>query len=480
MTLARLWAFLAVGLPVLATLIANLSAVDLAYHLRAGGIFLDTGQVPTTDTFTFTASGATWVNQQWGAQAILAAVYRIAGWTGLTLLRAALVGLTFGCLFEACRRRGLDLRRAAWLTLAAFIVAAVALALRPQLLGMALLAVTILLVADRQAHPRRVWAVPLIVLVWANVHGSFFLGPVVLGLAWLEDLHDRVPGRHRMLGLALVSAAAALVNPFTIGVWGYALGLSTNGFVTSRISEWQPTTLRTIPGMLFFGSVAIVVMLLVRRGRATPWPTLAWLAVFAAIGTYAIRGVAWWPLGAAVAVAGVLAADARAARERGSAPARTRPERSSPINFVLAGLIMLGCIVLVPIWRPVDARLGLGAPAGVVGDAPAGITEHLRSVVRSGDRILNPQPWGSWFELAFPDATVALDSRIEVFPAQAWDDYDTVRRGGDGWQAILARWDPDWVVATGEEDAFVARLETAGWTTAYEDDDGTVLSSDRR
>ena len=90
MTLGRLWAFLAVGLPVLAALIANLSAVDLAYHLRAGEMFLDTGRIPTTDTFTFTASGATWLNQQWGAQAILAVVYRLFGWTGLTLLRAAL------------------------------------------------------------------------------------------------------------------------------------------------------------------------------------------------------------------------------------------------------------------------------------------------------------------------------------------------------------------------------------------------------
>ena len=56
MTLSRLWAFLAVGLPVLAALLANLSSVDLAYHLRAGQMILDTGRIPTTDTWTFTAA----------------------------------------------------------------------------------------------------------------------------------------------------------------------------------------------------------------------------------------------------------------------------------------------------------------------------------------------------------------------------------------------------------------------------------------
>ena len=476
MTLTRLWTFLAIGLPVLATLIADVSAVDLAYHLRAGGMTLDTGQIPTTDTFTFTASGAAWLNQQWGAQVLLATVDRLAGWTGLTILRATLVGFTFGCLYAIGRRRGLEVRRAAWLTLGAFIVSAVALALRPQLIGMALLAATLFLVVDRRAHPGRLSVVPLIVLAWANVHGSFFLGPVVVGLAWLEDVHERVERPHRTLAIAIASAAAALVNPFGPAVWGYAVGLTTNTFVTSRISEWQPTTLRTIPGMLFFGSVALTVVLLARRGRPTPWPTLAWLGVFAAIGTYAIRGVAWWPLGAATAVAGLLATDLAAARSTAGPPDPSRPpreERSSPVNVVLAALIVAAGVVLLPVWRATDSRLG--APAGVVGDAPAGITAALRAAVKPGDRILNPQPWGSWFELALPQATVALDSRIELFPAQVWDDYETVRSGGDGWQAILERWNPTFVVATDDEDELVARLHLAGWITAYADGDGTVL-----
>jgi hypothetical protein len=470
MTLARLWAFLAVGLPIFAALIANLSTVDLAYHLRAGGITLDTGRIPTTDTFSFTAPGAAWLNQQWSAQVILAAVYRIAGWTGLVLLRASLVGVTFGCLFLACRVRGLDIRRAAWLTLAAFIVAAVALALRPQLIGMALLAVTLVLVAGRRAHPRRLWAVPIIVLAWANIHGSFFLGPVVLGLAWLEDINDGIPNRHRTLVVAAVAAGAALVNPFTVAVWGYAIGLSTNSQVTGRISEWQPTTLRTVPGILFFGSAGLVAVLLARRGRATAWPVLAWLAVFATIGAYAIRGVAWWPLGAVIAVAGLLAAS--------PGVGGGRRERSSPLNVVIVGLIAAVCVALLPVWRPIDRRVD--APSGAVGDAPPGITAALRTIVQPGDRILNPQAWGSWFELALPTATIAVDSRIELFPASVWDDADVIRHGGDGWEAILNSWAPTIVVTVDDEAALRGRLAAAGWTAVYTDKDGAILTRDGR
>ena len=475
MTLGRLWAFLAVGLPVLGTLIANLSAVDLAYHLRAGELLLATGRIPTTDTFTFTAAGATWLNQQWGAQAILAAVFRIGGWSGLVLLRAFLVGVTFGCLFAACRRLGLDIRRSAWLTLAAFVISAVALALRPQLFGMTLLAITLLIVADRRRHPRLVWVVPAIVLVWANVHGSFFLGPIVLGLAWLEDVRSRVASPHRLLVVAAVAAIAAAINPFGPGVWAYAVGLSTNALVTNRITEWQPTSLRSVPGMLFFGSVALVAVLIARRGRRVGWPSLLWLGFFAAIGTYAIRGVAWWPLGAVIAVAALLVREPDdESANRPERPDRSeRLERSSPLNVVVAGLIAVVCVLFLPVWRPIDARVQ--APAGVVGDAPPGITQALRTIVKPGDRIFNPQAWGSWFEFALPDGLYAIDSRIEVFPASVWDDYEAVREGTDGWQATLARSTANVVVATDDEDAFVARLVAAGWRDVYHDDDGTVL-----
>jgi hypothetical protein len=469
--MARLWGFLAVSMPVLAALIAGLSTVDLAYHLRAGAIIWDTGTIPATDTFTFTAAGTTWMDQQWLAQVILAGVERVAGWSGLAILRAALVGVAFGFLLAACRARGLDLRRAAWLTILAFFVSAVALALRPQLFGMALFALTLWLVADRRAHPGRLWAVPVIVLVWANVHGSFFLGPVVLGLAWLEDVHDRHPAARRTIAIGAISVLAAFITPFGPSVWVYALGLTTNSLVTSRITEWQPTTLRSVEGVAYFASVALVVTLIARRGRPTPWPTLAWLAVFAFIGAYAVRGAAWWPLGAVIAVAGLLVAAPPSESESDPRPARR--ERPRPLNTVVVALLVIVSVGLLPVWRPVDARIG--APVGVVTDAPAGITAAIRDLARPGDRILNPQPWGSWFEYALPDNAVAIDSRIEVFPVEVWDDYERVRSGGEGWLSTIADWRVAIAVAGARETGFRDRLLAARWRDVYHDEDGTVL-----
>ena len=467
MSLRHLWAFLAVALPVLAALIAPLPATDLTYHLRAGEEILTTGRIPAVDTWTFTIAGEQWLDQQWGAQVILTAVYRVTGWTGLVLFRAALVGLIAATIFELCRRQGTGVRTAAWLALGAFAVSAPALALRPQLIAMALFVLTLFLVVDRVAHPRRLWLVVPIAVLWANVHGSFFLAPAVLGLAWIADLAERSPRRHLALAVAVVTIVACCLTPFGASVWVYAAQLGANPAVTGLISEWQSTSLRDISGVLFYGSALLVATYLARRGQPTPWPTLLWLGFFFVIGAYAARGIAWWPFAAVAALAPLIAADRVAVEER--EPETPRAMRRA--NAFVAGAIVVACVALLPVWRPTDPDLRV--PQGVLSQAPPGLTAAIRDAAAPGERLLVPQPWASWFEFATPDLTVAVDSRIELFPNDVWSDYLRVTQGAEGWEDVLAAWAPTLVIAA--DDAFKARLAALGWTELHADDDGSVM-----
>jgi hypothetical protein len=293
----------------------------------------------------------------------------------------------------------------------------------------------------------------------------------VVGLAWLEDVHDRAPGARRTLAVAVASVVAACLTPSGPAVWSYAVGLSVNPLITGRITEWAPTSLRDIPGMLFFGSVLLVVVLIARRGRQTAWSTLLWLGVFVAIGVYAIRGVAWWPLAAVAAIAGTLLTEPAPRPDR---PPRTDPPLMRGLNVVVAGAIVAVCVALLPVWRPLDPDLQ--APSGVVGHAPPGITAVLRETGRPGDHVLNPQTWGSWFEFELPDLLVAVDSRIEIFPLEVWQDIDGVTAGVEGWQQTLDDWGVSIVVAASpKQDPMAARLVANGWREIHRDTDGAVL-----
>ncbi len=466
MSLRALWAFLAVALPVLASLLAPLSTVDLAYQLRAGADILATGGIPTVDTWTFTMAGAPWVDQQWGAQVILGVVEATGGWVGLAAFRAALVGVIVGGTALVGLRRGLDVRTSAILALVAFIVTAPALALRPQLLGMVCFVAVVLLVVDRREHPRRLWLVPVVVALWANLHGSFFLGPLVVGLAWLEDVHDRWPAASRTLLVTAISALAACLTPFGPLVWVYAASLTSNPSVTARITEWQPTSLRDVPGLLFFASALAIVVLISRSGRRVPWPTLAWLGVFFLIGVYAQRGVAWWPMAAVTAIAGTLVAPRGARRVTETLTMRR-------LNALVAGVVVLVSLLALPSAR--TALPGSLVPADGVSPAPAALTASLRDLTGPGDRVLNPQSWGSWFEYAVPDVLVAVDSRIELFRPAVWETYESIIAGRDGWQRALAEWRVTHVVVEAGETGFLERLVAAGWDVVHEDADGALL-----
>ncbi len=472
LTLPELWAFLAVALPVVAALLAPLSTVDLAYQVRAGQLMVDQGAILRADPFTFTAAGLPWLNQQWGAQLVLGTLYDIGGWGLLAALRALLVGIVFGLTYRSCRDGGASRRAAAWLTLAGFGVSAVALGMRPQLVGMALFALTVWLVAGRRRDPRRLWLVPLIVVAWANLHGSFFLGPAVLGFAWLQDRWDRVARADRTLAVALVSVAATAANPWGFGVWQYAVGLTLDPTIRQLVTEWEVTTPLMFVGAVFYLSVAgAALALVIRWPSPVPWPALVWLAGLVAIGIYAQRGVVWWALGAPPALAVVLFTRTRA---DGAVAAVSRAERRSVVNGVLALAIVVAGTLALPWWRAAAPAEG---PLPLLADAPTRITQVVQVLATPADRLFVPQPLGSWFELAVPQAPVFVDSRIELFPTTTWDDYLAVSSGQPGWRAILDRWSVTIVVVVPDEQPGLLRglRGDAAWRIAHEDDDGLVF-----
>ncbi len=204
-------------------------------------------------------------------------------------------------------------------------------------------------------------------------------------------------------------------------------GLSTNPPSRRGSPSGSRPRCATCPASLFFGSAMAVVALIARRGTTTAWPTLAWLAVFFVIGAYAIRGVAWWPLGAVAAIAGVLVTGpaVRPGRARHGPRMMRRAQRRRS-----RGRSCSSASPSLPVWRPLDPALG--APQGVVGRSRRpGSPPRCATLARPGDRLFNPQPWGSWFEFALPDLPVAIDSRIELFPTSVWDTYDSIVSGGE-------------------------------------------------
>lgn len=536
MSLGQLWSFLGVALPALAALLVPLPAVDLAYQLRAGAGILDFRGIPDVDTWTFTVQGVPWLDQQWGAQALLAGVFELGGWTGLALLRAALVAATFLLLGTTLRSMGCARRPAAVLSLLGFIVASPGLALRPQLFAIVLFAATMAILAGRRVHPRRLWLIPPIAVAWANLHGSFPLVVVLVALGWLDELTraraaEAMPAPSRPVtnmpppvirrttgadrtaplrepsrpesscvlgstGLALlgaISAAVTLATPFGIDTWRYVANLAANPAVAGQVSEWRPPWPLDPGGALFYASLLVVVVVAGLRLRADAFRVraatiapFATLLAFGALGLATGRGLAWWALVAPVGAATLAHDGALAARlPRLLEPARIlfrdsppgRSTRTTRLNGVIAALLVVAAVALLPAWRPAGPA---GVPVGTLSHAPQGVAAELRALraggaLEVGDPVWNPQAWGSWLEWSVPGFYYAVDSRIEIFPAVLWTDVEVIASGAAGTLSTLDEYGVAAVVQTADQGALEAALgASASWRLAYRDVDGAI------
>ena len=523
-TIGQLWAFLGVFLPALASLLVPMPAVDLAYQLRAGADILAGHGIPTVDTWTFTVAGTPWLDQQWGAQAILAAVFGVLGWTGLAVLRAALVATTFWLVLGAIRsawsiasvRAGgsaiaSSSRTATLITLGFFAVAAPALALRPQLFAIVLFAATLRILVERSQHPRRLWLVPVMAAAWANLHGSFPLVVVLAALAWLDEIsllrvppppgHPHPRLRRRLLGstglaiIAGVSALATLVNPSGFDVWGYVRDLAADPAITSVISEWRPPSPLDPAGLVFYASLVVVVGVVAFRFRSDQGrPSARFIGpivsvvVFGLLGVVTGRGLAWWAIVAPVAMVqlqpGLKLADVRVGklptlRARTAREASASENRRSPLNAAVVVVLALAAVLLLPLWRPAGPA---GVPALTLTYAPQGIAGELAHLIDRGSlprgaRVWAPQTWGSFLEWAVPEVRVAIDSRVELFPPPVLIDTDEVAGGGTGWLSTLTVRRVDALVLS-TDDATVSKLQELDrspmWKRVYGDDDGTI------
>ncbi len=468
-TRGGLFTLLAVFLPAVASLLAPVLTGDISYQVAAGQMMLESGRVLDTDPFTFTVPGEPWINQQWGASIIFAVVYDATGWLGLLLMRAVLIGIAFGLVFSACRAYDANRMVASLVTMAAFVVAATNLALRSQMFGVVSFAAVLAILAWRRKHPWLLWLIPLVMIFWANTHGSFFMGWLAIGLAALEDIVARRRLALVTVSVGVLSVLATLVHPWGLEMWRYVVELSSNPLIAALVTEWQAPTLRTPTGFFFFISVVVVVALLLVRGRVLSWLQLAWLGGLVLLSLMAVRNVVWWAIGAAPLVATLVSGLEFRGRRLGD-PALDAPRGVG--YTAIAGLAGVLALAALPVWKPIDPMYG---PQDVVRYAPQGVTDTLLAEAAPGEHLFAEQKWGSWFEQTLPGVPVMVDTRIELFDREIWADYLHVQAGRADWAEILEHWDVSLVAITADNDQLRPFLdEHPGWDLRFEDDEGLV------
>ncbi len=249
---------------------------DTLWHLAAGDWILRHRAVPSVDPFSWTFGGADWHAHEWLAELLMQLAFRAGSWSGLLVLFGLAAGLTLGLLAHHLGRWLAPVPTVAVSALAAACIGPSLLA-RPHLLALPLLELWtawLLIGRERGRPPLRLL---LLMPVWANLHGSFVLGLLLLAAFALEQAIRRGRSAWPWCTLLLAAAAAACLQP-----WGWRGLLFPVQLLSLRqlgaIREWQPTDFATMPP-IELALLAVLFICLTRGVRVSVLRALILLAV---------------------------------------------------------------------------------------------------------------------------------------------------------------------------------------------------------
>lgn len=479
LSLRRVYVLITSALVAFAALVRPIPPNDFWFHLATGRLILDSGAIPTVDTFSHTQAGAAFFNQSWLAQVVLYGLHRAGGIPMVLIAHAALLVLAYGLFLWLCLRRSARTRLSVLLVLGVVLPASVMnWTVRPQSLALPLFAVFFVLLeryrldcGDEQHDTRAwLWPLPLLMVVWVNVHGSFVLGGVLLGLVLVAEATKRGTLRYpaltwrawrRLLGWSVVTAMAMLANPRGIEVVGYVTNLLTTPAVRDLITEWAPPTIGSLTGAPFFAA-AIVVFVVAMYARQPPDLTdLLVILAFFALGLSGTRNAVWFAM---------VAAPFAAAQGRTLFHNREDRDPGSPAMNVAISAGVLALVLAVLPWTKPHL---LPDPAGrlLTEDTPVAAVETLRADPSPPARLVNGLAAGSYLTWALPGQPVFIDPRIELYPLAQIQDYFTLSQGRDV-NRLLDRYDVDGALLSWSEEAPLIEIlkDDPEWATVYEDD----------
>lgn len=468
---------------------------DTGWHIRTGEWILAQGAVPRHDLFSFSKPGGEWFAWEWLSDVLLAAVHRWAGLPGVALAAALLIALVFTVLHRFLLRRGADVLVATAVTLSAAYASSVHWLARPHLVGWALgLAFYWILEETPVERSTILWLVPLTAL-WANLHGSFVLGVMLVALYGAGELAraalaagDDAParrrealGRARRYGLAaLACAAASLLNPYLFRVHLHIFAYLRDSYIHDHITEFfspnfHAPTARFFEALLLLGVVA--ALWAVRRGR---YAQAALVLLFAHFSLVSARHIPLYVLFAAPLVADALTATLAARRAPalpgwlsglldsvGRFSEDIRRIELAPRYHALSGLAVL--LVVATLGAPGQQFHPRFHPRHF----PVGAVDYLE---KSGFRgnIFSTDQWSSYLIYrAFPRVRVFMDGRSDYYGPKLGELYLNLMSVHYTWHQTLDGYGVRAVLLPVDSGLAGALKESSQWKVAY--DDGVAI-----
>ena len=466
---------------------------DLWGHLAYGRLIVGMKSLPTTEPLMPLARGVPFINSAWLSQVIGFEAMNRLGVTSLMFLYASSITGMAGLLVW----RGYHRSQSAMITLVGLFLWLWGCwqhlkIVRPQMAGILCF---VLLLTLLTARHRRTWhwiAVPALFVAWANLHGSFVVGLMLLaGMAFGRGLELAVrcgevraiwrDSRVRRYVLMLeLAAAAVLLNPYGVRLYAEVFSVANHPNV-AELTEWGPLQLRMAQGQ----ATAVIALLLIVLYRLSPRRVTAaevlLLFGFGAAALWSSRMLVWW---VPIAVTfGMQHAGAIWHQWHSYSKTLLPAPRHGRWSVITVGILWI-CFAFTPfggrVLHGTEAKLKLEKM--VSRETPLGVIDHLKTQADQNrlphGQMFNTYEWGDYLLWAGPKRLkVFLASHVHLVPREVWNDYVAISNVASGWEEILDRYGVNLIVLDlATHSPLIGRLQdNENWRQTYSDNVGAVF-----
>ena len=322
-------------------------------------------------------------------------------------------------------------------------------------------------------HWRPRLLVGAVTLCWANLHGSFAIGPVTIGMIGLGSLIDSLRNRDedelvtpqgviRETTIVLaISLFAGLFNPYGIALYREVVTFSASPNLY-RFIEWKPLWFTPKQGTLFAIASVFALCSVAFSKQSLRWRDWLPVIVLAAMTLKTSRYIVWFAPLYVNAMAPYFKCILDEAVSR-SESLRKLYEFSHRRANPSGSLIISMCAVAVVL-------LSRSFPYG--SRTPIDVTEKLRELPPQ-KLILNTMEWGDWMIWRSRGSLpIFVNSHATFIPPDIWEDYITLSKLRPGWEAALAKYPfSAAVLQKGRQRRLIGKLDAdPAWKVIYQDE----------
>jgi hypothetical protein len=452
---------------------------DFWWHLRTGQYVWETRSIPRQDIYSYTLPEQPWITHEWLTELGLYAVYATSGQSGLILVFALVIAGSFALLYLRCSGRPY---LASFVVVLAAITSAVTWGVRPQMLSLLLSSVFLyILYLYGHGHKGLVWLMPPLMVLWANLHGSFLMGLVLPATSLVGGAIDLALGREqqarltwrdlrRLLVVVVLTALAPVVNPNGIGLLVYPFGTLGSPAMQQYIMEWFSPDFHLVQFQPFLLFILVLLASLGLSRRIPSATDFLFVLGFGYASFLSARHIPFFVLTTTPMLTDQLLDVWRGWRllEQFKLRRHRAAGKQIIVNWLLLAVLTLG--VTLQIAGTLSRNEAAQREA-----FPVDAVDFLVEYEITGN-MYNLYHWGGYLVWRlYPEQAVFIDGRADVYGDAFIEEYLRVYQLREGWSEPLASYDVEVVLIDRASALSTVLNENLAWDRAYADEIAAVF-----